>query len=252
MSDFSPDVSAEPFEALRAWRTLEEEFAAGDVPHCRAVSAPLAWHPALLERLARLTLNVGPDAPSPVREGHPDLVVAGEVGRAPDVAACRALIQDLALKPAASVRRLGVVLSADQLLPPAANSLLKLAEEPPSHACLLFLLEGGVILPTLRSRARFTVLAAPAAAEGAAPPSSDGEWLAWVEGARGGDVPVVAALASWATWALRRGDAPQAAKLDRLRTIAETKNLSVPMLCDLLILALREELPFEHLFGNFR
>ena len=153
---------------------------------------------------------------------------------------------------AASVRRLGVVLSADQLLPSAANSLLKLAEEPPSHACLLFLLEGGVILPTLRSRARFTVLAAPAAAEGAAPPSSDGEWLAWVEGARGGDVPVVAALASWATWALRRGDAPQAAKLDRLRTIAETKNLSVPMLCDLLILALREELPFEHLFGNFR
>ena len=242
-------MSAEPFEALRAWRTLEEEFAAGDVPHCRAVSAPIAWHPVLLERLARLTLNVGPDAPSPVREGHPDLVVAGEVGRAPDVAACRALIQDLALKPAASVRRLGVVLSADQLLPPAANSLLKLAEEPPSHACLLFLLEGGVILPTLRSRARFTVLAAPAAAEGAALPSSDGEWLAWVEGARGGDVPVVAALA---TWALRRGDAPQAAKLDRLRTIAETKNLSVPMLCDLLILALREELPFEHLFGNFR
>ena len=145
---------AEPFEALCAWRTLEEECAAGDVPHCRAVSAPLVWHPALLERLARLTLNVGPDAPSPVREGHPDLVVAGEVGRAPDVAACRTLIQDLALKPAASVRRLGVVLSADQLLLPAANSLLKLAEEPPSHACLLFLLEGGVILPTLRSRAR--------------------------------------------------------------------------------------------------
>lgn len=237
---------------MPAWRRLVGEFAAGDFAHCRAVSAPLAWHGALLERLSRLTLELGPEASSPVESGHPDLIVAGEVGRAPDIAMCRALIQDLSLRPLASARRLGVVLSADQLLLPAANSLLKLAEEPPSHACVLFLLEGSDILPTIRSRARFTALSVPLSVEGAAPPANDAEWLAWLERARSGDALTIAGdLAAWAAWSLHCGNASGAAAMERLRVIAETKNLSVPMLCDLLILALREELPFEHLFGDF-
>lgn len=237
---------AAPFEDLPAWRELEREFAAGDIPHCRAVSAPAPWHAALLDRLSRLTLGAGPGE-------HPDLLVVGEVGKAPDIAACRGLIQDLALKPVSAPRRLGVVMAADRLLLPAANSLLKLAEEPPSHACLLFLLEGNGLLPTLRSRARFTMLSVPLEAEALPPPLKDSEWLAWVEGARGGDAARIAEfLMGWGAWALSQGNVTEAAKLEGLRLIAETKNLSVPMLCDLVILALREGLPFERLFGDFR
>ena len=235
-----------PFGGMPAWRGLVAEFEAGDMPHCRAVSAPLAWHAALLERIACLCLEV--EAIS--QDGHPDLLVAGEFDKAPDIAACRGLIRDLPLKPVSAPRRLGVVLAAGRLLLPAANSLLKLAEEPPSHACILFLLEGGNLLPTLRSRARFTVLSQNLETEAAPPPMSDAEWLEWLPEAK--DAAVVAiALASWGTWAQRRGDALLAAKLERIRLIAETKNLSAPMLCDLLILALREELPIEHLFGDF-
>lgn len=191
--------------------------------------------------------------------GHPDLLIAGEVNKAPDIAACRTLAQDLALKPVSAPRgedvprRLGVVMAADRLLLPAANSLLKLAEEPPSHACILFLLEGNGLLPTLRSRARFTALSAPLEVEASPPPANSAGWLTWLEAAREKDALGVASdLGGWAAWALAQGDVPLAARLERLRLIAGTKNLSVPMLCDLLILALREELPFEHLFGDFR
>ena len=255
-------MTSAAFTGLPSWRALVREFEAGDVPHCRAVSAPLAWHEPLLEALAGLYLTDRPDG-GPIREGrldwgerlnwegHPDLFVAGEAGKAPNIEACRSLIQDLALKPARAVRRLGVVMAADRLLLPAANSLLKLAEEPPSHACILFLREGSALLPTLRSRARFTVLAGPIEVPAAPPPRDGAEWLSWVEGAK--DAAGIAAdLASWAAHAFRSGDVERAARLDRLRVIAEAGKLSVPALCDLLTLALREELPFEHLFGDFR
>ena len=248
---FPPELKS-GFESLPAWRGLVREFESADISHCRAVSAPVEWHPDLLDRLARLTLELGPEGPSPAAVGHPDLLVAGEVNKAPDIAACRTLGQDLALKPITAPRRLGVVMAADRLLLPAANSLLKLAEEPPSHACILFLLEGNGLLPTLRSRARFTVLSAPLEVKASPPPEKDAEWLAWLDEARGKDaVAVAAGLGEWAAWALSRGDIRRAGRLERFRLIAGTKNLSVPMLCDLLILSLREEIPCEHLFGDF-
>lgn len=254
MPDIAADVTA--FTALPEWKNMEREFAAGDVPHCRAVSAPAVWHTALLDRMARLTLELDPVEPSPVETGHPDLIIAGkdEAGKAPDIEACRNLIRDLALKPVSARRRLGVVMLADRLLPPAANSLLKLAEEPPSHACILFIMEdGGRLMPTLRSRARFTALNAPIEIAASQPPSGDSEWLAWIEAARAKDAETIAAsLASWGAWAVSRGDFSAADRAERLRVIAETKNLSAAMLCDLLILALREEIPFEHLFSDFR
>ena len=250
MPGVASPVTSAPFSGLPSWRALVREFEAGDVPHCRAVSAPVAWHGALLEALAGLYLSGRPDG-GPVGEGHPDLLVAGEAGKAPNIEVCRSLIQDLALKPVLAVRRLGVVMAADRLLLPAANSLLKLAEEPPSHACILFLLEGSALLPTLRSRARFTVLAGPMEVPAVPPPRDGAAWLSWVEGAK--DAAGIAAdLASWAAHAFRSGDVERAARIDRLRVIAEAGKLSVPALCDLLTLALREELPFEHLFGDFR
>ena len=268
MPDIASSVTAAAFTGLPSWRALVREFEAGDVPHCRAVSAPLAWHEPLLEALAGLYLTDRPDG-GPVGEerldwegrldreerlnweGHPDLFVAGEAGKAPNIEACRSLIRDLALKPARAVRRLGVVMAADRLLLPAANSLLKLAEEPPSHACVLFLLEGNALLPTLRSRARFTALAGPMDVPSAPPPQGDAEWLRWVEEAKD-PAGMAGDLAAWSAHAFRSGDVERAARIERLRVIAEAGKLSVPALCDLLTLALREELPFEHLFGDFR
>jgi DNA polymerase-3 subunit delta' len=187
---------------------------------------------------------------------HPDLIVAGSFEKAANIEACRALIHELPMKPVAAERRLGVVPAADKLLIHAANSLLKIAEEPPSHACILFLMEGDDFLPTLRSRSRFTVLAVPPSLFASPMPAGDAEWLSWLEGLKAegskGDVDVSALLSGWASYSMRTDDGLRmAARMERLRLLVEQKKLSQNMVCDLLILALREDLPFEHIFGGF-
>jgi DNA polymerase-3 subunit delta' len=185
---------------------------------------------------------------------HPDLTVVGTFDKAGNVEACRALIKELMLKPAAAKRRIGVVLAADKLLIHAANSLLKIAEEPPSHACLLFLLEGNDFLPTLRSRSRFTTLAAPLSFSAAPMPETEAEWLEWLEsmGKTKEEVDVAGILSSWTSSLLDKGKLGLAARTERLRLLVLQKKLSQTMMCDLLILTLKEELPFEHIFGGIR
>jgi DNA polymerase-3 subunit delta' len=259
-----------PFADVPAWRGIEETLVSGNIPHCWAVSAPLAWQKALLEEMARRILcdgGRGNDGCAGCRgwvwDGeaetwrHPDLTVTGAFEsqgsvKAGNVDACRALIRELPLKPVAARRRLGVVLAADALLPHAANSLLKIAEEPPSHACLLFLMERGDFLPTLRSRSRFTPLAAPSFFEPRPMPGNEAEWLACLEslnGAREEDLPAL--LSSWTSHLLAIGEPERGARAERLRLLVSRKKLSHSMVCDLLILALKEELPFEHILGGF-
>ena len=61
----------------------------------------------------------------------------------------------------------------------------------------------------------------------AVPPLRDGAaWLSWVEGAK--DAAGIAVdLASWAAHVFRSGDVERAARIDRLRVIAEAGKLSV-------------------------
>jgi DNA polymerase-3 subunit delta' len=185
---------------------------------------------------------------------HPDLTVVGEFDKAGNIEACRALIKELMLKPVVAKRRLGVLLAADKLLIHAANSLLKVAEEPPSHACLLFLLEGSDFLPTLRSRSRLTTLAAPLSFSAVPMPGTEAEWLEWLEsmGKTKEDPGVADFLSSWTSSLLEKGELGLAAKAEKLRLLVLQKKLSPAMACDLLILTLKEELPFEPIFGGVR
>jgi DNA polymerase-3 subunit delta' len=182
---------------------------------------------------------------------HPDLMVVGEFDKAANVEACRELIKELHLKPAAAKRRLGVVMAADRLLVHAANSLLKIAEEPPSHSNLFFLMEGGDFLPTLRSRSRFTTLTAPLSFESRPMPRGEDEWLEWLKNMKD-DEDVPGLLSSWVSYFLQAGKREFAARVERLRLLVLQKKLSQTMVCDLLILALKEDLPFEHILGGLR
>lgn len=72
----------------------------------------------------------------------------------------------LNLTPAEGDWRVVIVDAVDQLNPNAANALLKILEEPPAQAILLLVChEPGAILPTIKSRCRKFVLAAPARAD---------------------------------------------------------------------------------------
>jgi DNA polymerase-3 subunit delta' len=245
------------------WRDVLAAFAAGTVPHSWAMKAPTQWHGALLDVMTRLYLcdnGRGDDGCQGCRgwsrdeKGtfrHPDLILVGEFDKAANVEACRGLIKELQLKPVAAKRRLGVVLAADRLLIHAANSLLKIAEEPPRHANLFFLMEGGDFLPTLKSRSRLTTLAAPLSFTARPMPDKEEEWLEWLKNLKD-DEDIPEFLSSWVSYFLQAGSREFAARVERLRLLVLQKKLSQAMVCDLLILALKEDLPFEHIFGGFR
>lgn len=250
-----------PFRDLPAWRDVESTFESGNIPHCWAVKAPSAWHGAILTAMARRYLcdsGRGDDGCDSCASwsvtgensfAHPDLTIIGDMDKAADIEACRTLIRNLPLRPVSARRRLGVIPAADKLLASAANSLLKIAEEPPSHVCILFLLEGNDFLPTLRSRSRFTVLAAPFRRSATPLPANDAEWLSRMESWKNdADVPTL--LSEWVSYSVNEGNIALAARLERLRLLIEQKRLSHNMACDLLFLTLREDLPFEHIFGG--
>ena len=248
MSDLAANVT---------WQEILRETEAGDIPHCRAISAPRAFHSEITESLARLIL--GSSKPS-----HPDLLIIGTVDKSPPIGdpekpgyegSCRWLIENIALKPLESPRRLGVIMCAENLNKNAGNSLLKLAEEPPEHAVLLFLMaDGRLFLPTLRSRSRFSTITIHAEEESRKIPQNPSDWITWLAGARKADVEKIAAdLRAWANFAAGRRDFVLAEKIEALRIIAERENLSVPMLCDLIILTLKEDTSrYEYILNDIR
>ena len=58
----------------------------------------------------------------------------------------------LELTPAEGKHRVAIIDSADELNNQAANSILKMVEEPPRNSIIILLSHGGHVLPTIRSR----------------------------------------------------------------------------------------------------
>ena len=229
-----------------AWQEILRETEAGNIPHCRAISAPISSHYEIIETLSRLILGS-------YRPSHPDLLIIGTADKAPPIGeyekpnyeySCRWLIENIALKPMESKRRLAVIECADKLNKPAGNSLLKLAEEPPEHAYLLFLMEDGrLFLPTLKSRSRFTAITSNEYAGAQRMPLDSREWTEWLTKARkstSDNDTITPDLEAWGSYALESENIELAEKTEKLRIISTQKNLSVPMLCDIIILALKE------------
>ena len=245
MSDLSADVK---------WQEILRETESGDIPHCRAVSVPAKYHQEITEALAEKILGS-------FRPSHPDLLIIGTTEKAPPIGdsesagTCRWLIENIALKPVESSHRLGVIMSADKLLLPAANSLLKLAEEPPEHAVLLFLMEDGrLFLPTLKSRSRFTAITIHEEQKVQRIPVKPLEWVKWLASARkeaDSDL-LTETLESWANFAVSEQNFVLSEKCEKLRLIAE-KNLSVAMLCDMIILMFGDDDgKYEHILDDLR
>ena len=237
MSDLSANVT---------WREILKETEAGNIPQCRAICAPLKWHDEIIESLSRLILGS-------YRPSHPDLIIIGTGDKPPVIGdpakanyegSCRWLIENFALMPMESKRRFAVVRCADKLNVQAANSLLKLAEEPPNHGVILFLMEDGrLFLPTLKSRSHYSVLISDERVNPKRMPENSAEWLEWLRTARKNNdsESVTGDLEGWCENALRSGNVALSERIERLKIISSRKNLSVPMLCDVIILTLREE-----------
>ena len=228
------------------WNEILKETQAGNIPQCRAVSAPLKWHDEIIESLSRLILGS-------YRPSHPDLIIIGTQDKAPVIGdpmkanyegSCRWLIENFALMPMEAERRFAVIRSADKLNVQAGNSLLKLSEEPPKHGVILFLMEDGrLFLPTLKSRSRYSVLISGGRVNPKRMPQNSHDWIEWLKASRKNNdsESITEDLNAWCEDALRSGDMANAERLERLKIISSRKNLSVPMICDVIILTLREE-----------
>ena len=135
--------------------------ACGVCTHCRKLDAAALLHPDLTV----LHPQGGKEEPAALPAGESgsaaldlhalqDEVRRHPTWRIPAEAARRRLAQ-LYLSPAASRRRILLVLAADRLNEESANALLKVLEEPPARAGILLLSENAAaLLPTIRSRCR--------------------------------------------------------------------------------------------------
>lgn len=238
----------------RAWKEISSALQRKIVPQCVAFFAPALFHSPFLQLYARSLLDGG-DANNPQKgwagDHHPDLVIVGSPGSPPGIEECRGLPGSLSSMPVCASFRLAVIQAADKLSLPAANSLLKITEEPPPRGRLLLLLEEDLLLSTLRSRSWCLRLPLEEVIEPSAPPGTEEEWVSWLGSCASGKVEgILLNAARWSRWYALQGSFEKALDLDSLIALAQKTRLSAPMVADLLFLSIREDVSIENILGS--
>lgn len=233
----------------KEWEKLESAVKLGKTP--RSVSAVMtgAAQCVFAEMYGKMLLGDG----AAWRDGaHPDMIPAGKYLVPPTIAECRALLGELSLKPVAAPLRLAVIWCADKLSVEVSNSLLKLTEEPPEHGAVLYISEEDRLIPTLRSRVWCVRIELPkSVAAPRRPPSSPEEWAGWLEcGKSPASESVYPDLEGWIRHFSDTGDFVKAAELESLMRLTREKQLSVPMIQDILFAVLKEGIPCGEIFGD--
>ncbi|MDD4835702.1 MAG: hypothetical protein EOM02_01325 [Synergistales bacterium] len=252
MSDFPAFL-----RSSSAWTDLEERLKGDMPPSALALCLPVAFHrEVLLEVAGFLLCNDGsrcgicPSCLGWKDDSHPDMIMASQEGP-PSVDQCREMSTELLLKPVLSAGRLGVVPFADGLNLNAANSLLKITEEPPEGCRLIFLMEEDRLIPTLRSRVLTVVFPEKEVFSSVHIPSGRAEWTDWLGRVasldREGFVREVQGLVTALT---DRGLYSKASGLSQLIFLANQTHLSVSMMGDMVFLIIEEEYPFESVFDR--
>lgn len=146
-------------------RILKNMLAASKTPHAMLFSGPAGIGKMLVARAMAAGLLCGGSLARPCGEcpscrllaqgTHPDLVVLGDDGASLKIDQIRALQHEASLAPYHGGGRVMVIEGAQRLTTQAANSLLKILEEPPAGT--VFILTTGsphALLPTIVSRCR--------------------------------------------------------------------------------------------------
>jgi len=238
----------------RAWKEISAALARKVVPQSVAFFAPALFHFPFLQLYAHSLLD-GEGTGSPHEgwsgENHPDLIIAGSPGSPPGIEECRGLPVSLSSIPVCAPFRLAVIQAADKLSLPAANSLLKITEEPPPRGRLLLLLEENLLLSTLRSRSWCLRLPLEELIEPSPPPGTEEEWVSWLGGCTSGKLEgILLNAARWSRWYALQGSFQKAGDLDSLVVLAQKTRLSMPMVADLLFLSIREDVSIENILGS--
>lgn len=245
-----------------AWRKLARMVSGGHAPHAIAAILPRDLAASFRDSYARMLLcreGTGTDSCESCRswteDGHPDLVIVGNWGDPPGVADCLTVPGQLSLRPVVAPGRLAVVPSADNLSLPAANSLLKVTEEPPEGGHILFLAEKDGLIPTIRSRVWTVRLSVSPELDcfPAQPPDTPVQWAEWFEQSRKKTLEaLVMDVDRWVLWHCGREEWVVAASLQSLLFLAQKRHLPVSMVQDALYALLKEGIHSEQIFGDLR
>lgn len=239
-------------KSSKGWQELEAAASAGQLPQAVGIIAPSAVFETVTALYGRLMLG----AASWVEGAHPDLIRVGGMGdkEIPKIDDCRRLQIEISLYPAVSQRRLAVIWQADRLKPEAANSLLKITEEPPETGALLFLAEEDKIIPTIKSRIWSVYIELPAEAAIKRPmPVTNQDWASWLDISRkAGAAVLLLEMQGWLAELTENEEFIKASELDSLIRAAEQRNLSPAVIQDLVFAIFKEEIPYEKILGSLR
>ncbi len=238
-------------EASHGWKDIISAVSMKRCPQSVAVALPEIMQEMFVENYGKLILG---DSPVWKDGTHPDLIHAGKHLVPPSIDECRTLQGELALHPLVSKRRMAVIWCADKLSLEASNSLLKLTEEPPIHGCILFVSEEDKLIPTIKSRVWSIRIELPGEIVQAKPhPVSTEEWVEWIASGKKSNTDILyLEIGSWIMDLTEKGKFREAADLDSLVRLMRSKRLSVPMIQDLTYMVIKEGVPCEQIFSNFR
>jgi DNA polymerase-3 subunit delta' len=96
---------------------------------------------------------------------HPDLIWVSKSGKRISIDQVRELQQKALYPPVEAPQKIYVIESVEDLSLEAANSLLKILEEPPSYLLFILIAQSTTILPTILSRCRIIKLPPPPRAQ---------------------------------------------------------------------------------------
>jgi DNA polymerase-3 subunit delta' len=258
MSDISAFLSDK--NNSRAWGKLREKLASNGAPAAMIAIVGEDASDAFRDLYARAALcdsgsgeDGCPSCLAWMAGGHPDMIIAGDGSSPPGVADCIDMQSSMILKPFVAKGRLGVVPASDALSLPAANSLLKIAEEPPEGGHLLFLAKEDNLIQTIRSRSWVIRFVRTESVEETPPPISASEWASWIGKTKKGSLDDLAAdVDSWARWLGASGDWRAAASLRNALYISKKRHMPVSMVQDAMFAILREGVSIGQIFGDIR
>ena len=236
-------------ESTNGWKEIASAVANGRCSQSLAVFVPSSVQEFFVTHFAELTLG----ADSGWKDGtHPDLVMAGKFLTPPTIDECRLIRSELAMHPFAASVRLAVIWEADKLSMEASNSLLKLAEEPPQSAQILFISEEDKLIPTIKSRVWSIHIDLPdELVSPHRPPSAANEWAEFLDGKKKVTPETIyMEIECWIKYLTEKGDYISASKLESMSRIMEQRRLSVPMIQDAVYAVLKEGVPCEQIFGS--
>lgn len=229
-----------------AWKQLSA--AINDRRSAQSVSVVLPAE--LQEEFVRLYAEIILAVDNPL--DSPDCIFAGKYMTPPGIEEARALKADISLAPTVASKKLAVIWEANKLSLETMNSLLKITEEPPIHAAILFVASEDNLIPTIKSRVWNLHISLPEEYQEAKNyPLTDSDWCKWLDSnkKKSSDTVFMEVL-PWVNFLVEQRDFEKAQNLERIIRLMEQKKLPVTMINDVIYALLKEELSYEQIFGD--